>query len=645
MGERRGRIAGHHGHHERGTVLRRITSYRDHHLNLIDLELEHEMEDLTDRLKNWPKQRLTSTGTALFDLEARTSGWMFSERIIALRAKGSRLPDHRFGHGDMVRMSRGRPLDEWTDGVVLDRDRRSIRIVVSEPPRDLKRGVWRIDRGANRVAHDRMRTAIERMCSVEEEVTVLRDALMLGLFDPDGIVPGPDTSSKNPELDGLNTSQRLAVLKAAQQRITLIQGPPGTGKTTTAVAAVRHLLSKGDGPVLVTAESNVGVDNLLEGLIGNGVPALRLGQPVKVRAALREATLDARMIQHPLYPDLEEERRALDRLSRKAQGLKGKEKGLAFKDRSILLKHVKGLERKITEEIIERAPVICATCIGSGHDRLDGIKFPVVVLDEATQATEPSSLVPITKGAERLILVGDHAQLPPTVISQQAEREGLAISLFERCASLGFEPELLDTQYRMHPIISEFPSARFYDHRLVDGITSSDRPAPAGVLWPNWDRPVAFVPVHGRENVDGDSGSRSNMDEASLLARLLQEIIETGELKPVDIGVITPYIAQVRLLRDLSKEEWLENGLEIRSVDGYQGREKELILFSAVRSNDRGEIGFLADKRRLNVAITRPRRGLIVVGDPRCLGHDPNWSSWLDWIHDHGLEAHHLLHG
>ncbi len=645
MGERRGRITGHHGHLERGTILRRITSYRDHLLNLIDLELEHEMEVLTDRLENWSKQRLTSTGTALFDLDARTSGWLFSERIIALRSKGARLPDHRFGHGDMVRLSRGRPLDEWTDGVVLDRDYRSIRVVVSEPPKDLKRGVWRIDRGANRVAHDRMRTAIERMCSVEEEVTILRDALMLGLFDPDGFIPNSEQFTKNPELVGLNTSQRVAVLKAAHQRITLIQGPPGTGKTTTAVASVRHLLTIGEGPILVTAESNVGVDNLLEGLIENGVPALRLGQPVKVRAALREATLDAIMMMHPLYADLEDERKALDGLTRKAQGLKGKEKGLAFKDRGILLKHVKGLERRITEEIIERAPVICATCIGSGHDRLGSIKFPVIVLDEATQATEPSSLVPITKGAERLILVGDHAQLPPTVISQEAEREGLGISLFERCASLGFEPELLDTQYRMHPIISEFPSARFYDHRLVDGITAADRPAPAGVLWPDWDRPVAFIPVHGRESVDGDSGSRSNMDEAALLVRLLQDIIETGELRPEDVGVITPYIAQVRLLRDLAKEEWLKEGLEIRSVDGYQGREKELILFSAVRANERGEVGFLADKRRLNVAITRPRRGLVVLGDPRCLGHDPNWSSWLDWVHEQGLEAHHLLHG
>ena len=197
----------------------------------------------------------------------------------------------------------------------------------------------------------------------------------------------------------------------------------------------------------------------------------------------------------------------------------------------------------------------------------------------------------------------------------------------------------------MHPIISEFPSSRFYNHRLVDGITSAERPAPAGILWPDWDKPVAFVPIHGQEEVDGDSGSRSNMDEAALLVRLLQDIFDTGELRPIDVGVITPYIAQVRLLRDISNDEWVEEGLEIRSVDGYQGREKELILFSAVRSNNRGEVGFLSDRRRLNVAITRPRRGLVVIGDPRCLGHDSDWASWLEWVSDQGLQAHHLLHG
>ena len=179
MGEHRGRITGRHGEYERGAVLRKVTSYRDHLLKMIDLELEHEMEVLTDRLKNWSKQRLTSTGTALFDLEARTAGWMFSERIIALRNRGSRLPEHRFGHGDMVIISRARPWGEKViEGVVLDRSNSRIRIVTKDKPSDLRKGGWRLDRGANRVAHDRMHDALISFHSTEGDGgTVLRENL------------------------------------------------------------------------------------------------------------------------------------------------------------------------------------------------------------------------------------------------------------------------------------------------------------------------------------------------------------------------------------------------------------------------------------------------------------------------------------
>ena len=237
-------------------------------------------------------------------------------------------------------------------------------------------------------------------------------------------------------------------------------------------------------------------------------------------------------------------------------------------------------------------------------------------------------------------MVGDHRQLPPTVISNAAEEGGLSIPLFERLLENKVEAHMLTTQYRMHPTIREFPSARFYDNRLEDGCSAAERPPAAGFLWPDWDRPVAFVPVHGSEIKEDVGSSRSNIDEAAAVISILNDLLLPGDLNPSDIGIISPYSGQVRLIGQMIPDEL--DGVEVKSVDGYQGREKEIIILSTVRSNSDGNIGFLKDARRLNVAMTRARRGLIVVGDDRTLRYDKTWSSWLDWVSELGLMAWHI---
>jgi regulator of nonsense transcripts 1 len=203
----------------------------------------------------------------------------------------------------------------------------------------------------------------------------------------------------------------------------------------------------------------------------------------------------------------------------------------------------------------------------------------------------------------------------------------------------------------MHPVLKDFPSGRFYDGRLEDGVSAIERPAPAGVIWPDWDAPVAFIPIEGVEQLDSEGTSKSNLDEAGRVATLVQELLAPGDLICRDIGIITPYNGQVRVLSDIfenmggrSVGEPYE-GLEIKSVDGYQGREKEVIIFSAVRANEKGEIGFLSDRRRLNVAITRAKRGLIVLGNMKTLRHDHTWAAWLDWVQEKGLVAWHAVNG
>ena len=631
-------------------VPARFTRSQDHHevyLPLIQWELDDELDATDERLRNWSRAKLAAHGLALFDLRARPDGWLFGQRIVKLELDGrADMGQHRFRQGDIVMLSRGDPIGEKPiEAIVSDRSRNRIRIVLPELPSGVRSGYWRIDRAANKVAFDRMRDALNSIFQGEGGAP-LRDLLLGLVHDPVGTAGlGPELGGANrrpaSRPEGLNESQKVACEAAISQRLTLIQGPPGTGKTHTAVRILQAWSSQNVGTILAVADSNVAVDNLLEGLLGLGVSAVRLGQPVKVRESLREATVDAQMESHPLRRDLEEHLELNEKLARRISGMKGKEKGLAHRDLNRGWKEVRRIERQMRDDILDRAQVLCCTCIGVGHQLLDGRRFSRVLLDEATQATEPASLVPLVRGARQIVLVGDHRQLPPTVISRRAENGGLRRSLFERLVAMGIEPMLLDTQYRMHPAISDFPNRTFYEGRLVDGITAAERPNPAGLLWNDWEVPMAFLPVNGDELLSPDGASKENPAEAGWVAKILENLLQAGDLEEADIGIITPYAGQVRAIRDALPER--NDSVEVHTVDGYQGREKEVIIFSCVRSNSDGTVGFLSDERRLNVALTRAKRGLIVIGDPDTLRNDETWASWLDYIRSRNLEAWHIL--
>ena len=595
---------------------------------LIKIELDDETAMVEERWKKWNKQKLVSAGLTLFDLTCRGQGRFYSDPIIVFeQVDRNRLPPHRFSHGDIVLISRTKPWGEKVyEGIVLDRGPTRIRVVVNEKPKDLKKGRWRID----------------------------KDLILASLHDP------ATSAARPPEIKGktrinqttidnsLNESQKNAVSESINSRLSLIQGPPGTGKTFTAVHLLKQLSQTGKGPILACAESNVAVDNLLEGLVNIGVNAVRIGKPVKVRESLRNNTLDALIEQHPLQDEIEYIKQQNEDLRKDLNSLKGKDKGLAHRDIKNNFKDIRTLENNVIASLLDSAEVVCATTIGSGQHILGDRKFPIVLIDEATQASEPSSLVPIIRGCRQLILVGDHRQLPPTVISERAEVGGLNQSLFERLNKCGIPAHMLTTQYRMHPVIREFPSARFYDNKLEDGCEPNERLAPGGLLWPDWDNPLAFIPVDGIELQDEEGSSRSNFAEAAKVLNVVKGLLEIGDLTTKDIGVITPYNGQVRILSDLFQQAGGRDlgepfhGLEIKSVDGYQGREKEVIVFSTVRANETGEVGFLSDRRRLNGALTRARRGLIIVGNPNTLRHDSTWNSWLDWVGERNLFAWHL---
>ena len=628
--------------------FRRSQDHHEAYLRLIRWELDDELAMTEERLRNWSNSKLQANGIALFDLTAKPDGWLFGQRVVRLRnGTGGKFGTHRFRQGDIVMLSRNSPLTEKpVEAIVSKRSKNAIRIVLPEAPQDLRKGKWRMDRGANRIAFDRMRDALNSVFE-EDGSAPLRELILGSVHDP------ASTASLIPELGGvklvrvpmpsdLNQAQRNAAEAAISNRLTLIQGPPGTGKTHTAVRILGAWAKQDIGSTLAVADSNVAVDNLLEGLLAIGVRAVRLGQPVKVREDLREATMDAEMERHPLRKDLLEHLELNEKLARRIKGMRGgKDKGLAHRDLSRGWKEVRRIEAQMRDDILDKAQVLCCTCIGSGHDLLIGRRFPRVLVDEATQATEPATLVPIVRGARQVVLIGDHRQLPPTVISRRSEEGGLSRSLFERMIKMGIEPLMLTTQYRMHPAISEFPNSRFYESRLENGVSETDRLAPKGLIWPDWDVPIAFLPVEGGEVLSPDGASKENPAEASWVVSLLLNLLKAGELREKDIGIITPYAGQVRTIRDQMPENL--QSVEVRTVDGYQGREKEVIIFSCVRSNINGNIGFLSDARRLNVALTRAKRGLVVVGNPTTLRCDGNWEAWLSHIRSRNLGAWHLL--
>ncbi len=440
----------------------------------------------------------------------------------------------------------------------------------------------------------------------------------------------------------LNSSQQEAVRFAlSAEDVAVLHGPPGTGKTTTVVELVVQAVARGD-KVLACAPSNTAVDNLLERLVANGQRVVRLGHPARVGPGLREYTLDVMVESHEnlrLVRDIIREADALyrkaDRYTR-AKPPPGARQEMRREARQ-LKADARMLERQAVDHVLDRADVVCATT--TLDDEVIGKRqFDLAVIDEACQTTEPGCWVPLLR-ADRVVLAGDHCQLPPTVISAQALREGFNRSLPERLVErYGHKvSRRLDVQYRMHEHIMRFSSDQFYDGTLqadetVRSHLLSDLPNISAELPSN--EPVTFIDTAGAgwdEELEPDGESRRNPAEAQLILRRVKELQDAG-LDAQHIAVIAPYAAQVRWLR----ESYSGEELEIDTVDGFQGREKEAVLISLVRSNPNGEIGFLSDTRRMNVALTRARRRLIIVGDSSTLGGHDFYRALLEYIESIG---------
>ncbi|XP_073704581.1 regulator of nonsense transcripts 1-like [Garra rufa] len=299
-------------------------------------------------------------------------------------------------------------------------------------------------------------------------------------------------------------------------------------------------------------------------------------------------------------------------------------------------KRYRALKRTAERELLMNADVICCTCVGAGDPRLAKMQFRSILIDESTQATEPECMVPVVLGAKQLILVGDHCQLGPVVMCKKAAKAGLSQSLFERLVVLGIRPIRLQVQYRMHPALSAFPSNIFYEGSLQNGVTAADRIKKGfDFQWPQPDKPMFFYVTQGQEEIASSGTSYLNRTEAANVEKITTRLLKAGA-KPDQIGIITPYEGQRSYLVQYmqfsgSLHTKLYQEVEIASVDAFQGREKDFIILSCVRANEHQGIGFLNDPRRLNVALTRARYGVIIVGNPKALSKQPLWNHLLNY--------------
>ena len=616
---------------------------------LISLEEDEENEEIKNEFLHLSPKERELRGKALLGLVLDEKHFSPAEHILATFSRQNKKPFPLFSLevGDMVSLFPDKGdarLSECPTGTIYEKSPTTITVAFrNELPEWLEEGpAYQLHKSVNRVTYKRMMEALDAVFETKNtRLASFRD-ISFGekkpLFERAKLdeIPWFDT--------GLNASQKEAVRKCLAARdIALVHGPPGTGKTTVLIEIIRQSVLEKES-VFVAAPSNTACDNLLEWLVERGVNALRLGHPARISTELREHTLDFKLALHPIGRMISEMEEALERLFKKQE--RQRQKGHAgFKAQDELrdeigrLKHeIRNSKKEVFATVMREAEVIVGTPASIQDKSIREKFFDLLVIDEATQATEPISWIPMTR-AKKVVMAGDHFQLPPTVRSKEAEEKGLGITLFERFYEiLGEESkQLLERQYRMNEKIMGFSSREFYENLLIadESVKNKTLSDLAGVeKCPETQEPVIFIDTAGKgfeERLEEGSQSRYNLEEAGIVLSQLEKMLGLG-VNSSNIAVISPYSAQVRLLASRSPNP----EVEIDSVDGFQGREKELVIVSLVRSNMEGEMGFLTDTRRMNVAMTRAKKKLIVIGDSATLSSIKFYGDFMKYAEEIG---------
>ncbi|XP_076044984.1 DNA-binding protein SMUBP-2-like [Oratosquilla oratoria] len=630
------------------------------HLKLLENERQTEVETARAEVDGIPLKVKEAQGVVLGPLVlAERSTGLYGRPLVIFnpRLKGSSFPANKFSSGDIVGIAEAKSSggSVIVSGVITRISQSSVQVAFDE---ECQEGlgledddVYRMHKLANEVTYKRIKTALNRLADDDFGSAGHLVAVLFGDADPREIAPSipPKLKNKDEQLDffnaNLDDSQKAAVSFAIRRSdLAVIHGPPGTGKTTTLIEVIRQHIQLGS-KVLACAPSNLAVDNLVERLVAVNVRVVRVGHPARTTPQTHKFTLDALVQASDEAALVADVRKDIDRSL--ASLRKVKDKGTRNKIRTELKhfrKELRERETKATKQILWSADVVLTTltsCGGDGPLRLlPKEHFDVTIIDECSQSIEAACYLSIMR-SPKLIVAGDHKQLPPTIMSVDAASKGLEKSLMERILDMYGKDvvHMLTVQYRMNNNIMEWASEAMYEGKLVaDSLVSSHLLHHMEGVKSTEDTEEALVLVDTAgcdcpEMETLEEQSKGNAGEAAVVAAHVRALLKAG-LQGRHIAVITPYNLQVELIRGLLTEEHPE--VEVRSVDGFQGREKEAVVLSLVRSNDKGQVGFLSEDRRLNVAVTRARRHVAVICDSTTVGQHGFIKNLLDYIAENG---------
>ncbi|XP_023675485.2 DNA-binding protein SMUBP-2 [Paramormyrops kingsleyae] len=630
-----------------------VESFVSKSLELLREEREAELAETRSLQENASLKDLQRKGVCLLKLHVASERTSLYGRLLVVfeprkHVASSTLPSNSFSPGDIVGVYDTAGISAASQlgtGVVTRVTQSAVSVAFDESHDGLGldgEALYNLLKLANDVTYKRLKNALTALNNYRAGVASSLINLFFGSSQPGTPLQSSDVEFFNPDLD---ESQREAVSFALSQReVAIIHGPPGTGKTTTVVEIILQAVRRGL-KVLCCAPSNVAVDNLLERLVGGKARVLRLGHPARLLEAAHKHSLEAALAHGDGASIVADIRSDIDKALAKMKRVrdKGERSQLRAEVRE-LRRELAGREEAAMRQTLKGADVMLATNTGASDDGplkvLPAEHFDLLVIDECGQALEGSCWIPLLR-ARRCVLAGDHQQLPPVVKSPAAASKGLGLSLMERLIQAlgGGVVRMLTVQYRMNAGIMRWASEQMYQGRLsahgsVEGHLLRDL---AGVSSAEeTDTPLFLIDTAGCglcEMEAADEQSRGNEGEADVVAMHVEALTKAG-VKARDIAVIAPYNLQVELLRQRLSQKHPE--LEIKSVDGFQGREKEAVVLSLVRSNRKGEVGFLAEDRRINVAVTRARRHLAVVCDSQTVRHHAFLRSLVDYLAEHG---------
>ncbi|GAV57283.1 AAA_11 domain-containing protein/AAA_12 domain-containing protein [Cephalotus follicularis] len=614
-------------------------------LPLIDLEKEAEISASITSGASRNLDKSQKKGSAILNLKCvdAQTGLMGKTLLEFQSTKGDVLPAHKFGTHDVVvlrpnKADLGSPA--LGQGVVYRLKDSSIMVAFDDVPEEGLNSPLRLEKVANEVTYRRMKDAMIQLSKgVQKGPATDLISVLFGERQPTVAKKSVTFTALNSNLDH---SQKVAISKAMSSKdVFLLHGPPGTGKTTTVVEIILQEVKRGS-KILACAASNIAVDNIVERLVPHRVKLVRLGHPARLLPQVLESALDAQVLRGDNSSIANDIRKEMKTLNGKL--LKTKDRNTRRdiqKELRTLSKEERKRQQLAVTDVIKDANVVLTTLTGASSRKLDNTSFDLVIIDEAAQALEIACWIALLKGS-RCILAGDHLQLPPTIQSVEAEKKGLGRTLFERLADMyGDEvTSMLTVQYRMHELIMKWSSKELYNSKIkahqsvaahmlfdLEDVKKSSSTEPTLLL-------IDIAGCDMEEKKD-EEDSTLNEGEAEVAVAHAKRLVLSG-VKASDIGIITPYAAQVVQLKILKNNEHKLKDMEISTVDGFQGREKEAIIISMVRSNSKKEVGFLSDRRRMNVAVTRARRQCCLVCDTETVSSNEFLKRLIEYFEEHG---------